>query len=174
MKSVLLLSGYSGSGKNYVAGILNKKGYVVLSFASILKDIVSVKYNICRDELETQEGKAKMNSLQNKTNRQILIEEASSIKARDPDYFILFVKDIINSSTHDKFVISDMRYRNEYTVLKENLSDTNVVTIRINRDIYNIIDHISEHSLEDFEFDFIIQNDDTLLLQLEKFTSLLK
>lgn len=155
-----MLSGFSGSGKSYVADILKSRGWFSIGIADTLKDYVSEKYSIDRGDLDTQEGKKKM--LNNESYRDILIREAKNLKKDDKNYFIKQVVERVQNQS--RVVISDMRYPNEYYYIKKKFH--NVISVNIQRDIYNKIDDESEKSLVNFNFDTIIQNNENLLEQL--------
>ena len=63
-------------------------------------------------------------------------------------------------------VISDMRFPHEYYYIKTKLTDYEIKSVRIQRNIHNVIDDYSEKALDNFHFDMIIHNDDSLLNQL--------
>jgi hypothetical protein len=56
------------------------------------------------------------------------------------------------------WIITDMRYRNEF----ERVKSEGGITIRINSNRAKIIDHISETDLDDEKFDFVIDNSGTI------------
>lgn len=167
MKKIILLSGFSGSGKSYIADIMQDKGWLSLAFADYLKDIVSKEYNIDRCELDSQEGKKRIHK-SGLTNREILIKTALEIKKKDIHFFSKYILKQIVASKNDKIVISDMRYPHEFYFIKTKLNiNYDIQSVRVHRDIFNKINDKSELSLESFNFDLNIYNDDTLLGQLE-------
>lgn len=168
MKRIVLLSGFSGSGKSYVANILKDKGWYSLAIADELKNIVSRKYSIEKKILETQEGKKKIHYT-GMSYREILIKEARETKKQDINFFTKKIVDQIIESNNEKVVISDMRYPYEYYYIKTHCKDYILTSISIKRDIYNSIDDESETSLESFDFDITIHNNSKLLEQLKKF-----
>jgi dephospho-CoA kinase len=167
MKRIILLSGFSGTGKSYIADIMQDKGWLSLAFADYLKDIVSKQYNIDRMELESQEGKKRMHQ-SGITHREILIKTAIELKKKDIHFFSKYILKQIIESKKDKIVISDMRYPHEFYFIKTKLnSQYDIQTLRVHRNIFNKINDKSELSLESFNFDLNIYNDDTLLEQLD-------
>lgn len=171
MKGILLLSGYSGSGKSYVADILKTRCtrcYSQFAFADYLKDIVSEKYNITRNDLDTQEGKRKLYA-NGKTYRQILIDESAELKRFNEDIFIDFVINKIKNSKCRIIVISDWRFPHEFYKIQEAFVFYSVVSIRIHRNFYNAIDDKSESSLEKFNFHYNLYNNENLMSQLNEY-----
>lgn len=80
---IILIRGFSNSGKDFVGDILCKQyGYKQFSFANSLKKIVAEKYNIPLELLYTQEGKLMIchNDINKRTHRQLLIDEALKLK----------------------------------------------------------------------------------------------
>lgn len=171
MKNIILLSGYSGSGKSYIADIFQSRGWLSLALADQLKDEVSVQYSIPRDELDTQEGKRKQ-YYTGQTHRDILIHESKKKKQKDINYFAKKIIEKIRTNNYSQhIVISDMRFPHEYYHIKTKLPEYNVISVRVKRDIYNVIDDYSEKALDDFLFDITIYNDNTLMKQLETIIS---
>lgn len=78
------------------------------------------------------------------------------------DVFVNVVKSIIESTpSHESIIVTDLRYKNEYALLK----DLGFTTIRVNRKDRHIDRdpiHISEIDLDDAEFDYVINNDGSL------------
>ena len=143
MKKIILLSGYLKSGKDLVGEYLVEKyNYKRLAFADSLKHEVSSLYKIPLEDTFTQHGKAKKITLLKKcgdyvdeskqTIRQILIDHGMFRRSQDPNYWIHKVKQDINTSNHDKFVITDCRFPNEFNVLN-NDTHLKIKVWRINR-----------------------------------------
>lgn len=171
---ILMLSGYLQSGKDTVADYLVENyNYKRLAFADILKDQVSELYNISRDILDTTEGKNKIHPTDSKgrTNRQILIDHGQEKRAQDPNYWVDKVIEKITSSPASlslslpeaRYVISDWRFENEFKRIQSRISKwTKLYTVRISRYDQAEIQDISETSLDDFDFNYVIQNRETL------------
>ena len=160
-----MLSGYAQSGKDTVAKYLvDFHKYKRFAFADILKDQVSVKYNIQRSLLDTGKGKDLFNPTYNCTNRQLLIKYSFEKKKDCQDYFVNNILEKINGEKdHSNIVISDWRYPNEYNVLFQKFNKIHkILKIRVNRWETATIDDESETSLDNFEFDYIIENDNNL------------
>jgi hypothetical protein len=149
-KTIVLLSGWKGSGKDYIGDIIEKEyGYIKKKIGQSLKDEVSDKYNISRNLLETQEGK-NIVFKNGETYRDLLIRHGEAKKEKDINYW---VKNIV---LEDSIVISDWRFVEEYEYLKK--TGCNIITIRIERFDKIETECKTEHSLDDFKFDYKISN----------------
>lgn len=152
MHLILLLSGKAGSGKDMAGKIIvdTLPNWTRVAFADYLKDEVASLYGVPRDTLDCQEGKKKINQY-HITNRELLINHATRMRAQQATYWVDQVISKINGNT----VITDFRYPNEYNELKKRFA--NVKTMRIHRKVATI-DTDSEKMLDDFDFDFHIDN----------------
>jgi hypothetical protein len=172
-KTFILLSGWMGSGKDYIGDIIEKEyGYKKKQISKNLKDEVSEIYGISRYLLETQEGKKK-NFSRKETYRDLLIRHGQEKKVDDKQYWMKRMVASGNSTesvnkgennkgennkgeNESKIVISDWRFKEEYDLLEE--LGVKIITIRIERFDNIESECISEHSLDDFDFDYIISN----------------
>lgn len=159
---ILLISGKANSGKDTVANYLvNNFSFIKFAFADELKFFVSKKYNIDKSLLFSQQGKKKLVT-DTLTVRDVLIKEAMSKKLQDNNYWVNIIIEKISKLDNKKnIVISDFRFPNEFSELSKLYS--NVITINVIRDkgSENIND-ISETSLQDFSFDYKLNNNSTL------------
>lgn len=161
MRKILLLSGKINSGKDYTADILVKKeNWVKISFASFLKNLTSEKYKIDINDFNTQEGKKKIYST-GETYRDLLINIARECKKKDENIFVKKAIEEIKNSDNVNIVIPDWRYPHEYNYIHRCLSDKfNIITTRVNRNSSFILNDPSETSLDNFDFDFVIDNNE--------------
>ena len=130
---IIGVCGFIGSGKNTVAEILQEDhGYVNVSFAGVLKDMCSSLFGWDRDLLE---GKTE-DSREFREHVDTWWESRLGIKGftprlamqlmgtevmRDsfhPDIWVIAAERIIQS--HDKVVISDVRFHNEIDMIRRN------------------------------------------------------
>ena len=177
-----MISGYCGSGKDLAADYLVKThNFTKMAIANELKLLVAKKYNIDHNLTLTQAGKKIVIDFPifgKKTIRELLIEEAVFQKQRmGPNIFInhlidkIKINDVIYRDTHqENIVISDFRYTNEFeqvynmfNIAKYRINETNgesakVITIKLNRFDEPPINDISETQLDNFKFDFVIDN----------------
>jgi len=163
MRKLLLLGGNIKAGKDYSADrLVNHGGWLKLTLAGPLKSITSQYYNIPLEEFYTQEGKSKINKF-NKTNRQLLIDMAITLKRTNKYYFAnMLVDTILQDTTSKNIVISDFRYPYEYERIFENLSNQfSIKTVKIVRNCSETLNDQSETSLNDFNFDYTFHNEDS-------------
>ncbi len=170
MRKLLLLGGNIKAGKDYSADrLVNHGGWLKLTFAEYLKNITSQYYNIPLEEFHTQEGKSKINEF-NKTNRQLLIDMAITLKRTNKYYFAdILVDTIIQDTTSKNIVISDFRYPYEYERIFEKLSNQfSIKTVKIVRECSETLNDQSETSLNDFKFDYTFYNENQSNFDSEK------
>jgi hypothetical protein len=162
---ILLLHGYSHSGKDYIGNILYERyGFKRFAFADSLKKIVSQSQDfICPLELlHTQQGKLEIckSDPGKRTYRQILLDEAIRLKSDNPDIFAEFCCQEIKNSGLDKIVITDWRFPNERETLIKIFPNAFIHTIRIIRldQKKSPVNDESEYLLKDWKDDHIIIN----------------
>ncbi len=173
---IILLRGFSNSGKDFVGNILSAHyNYKQFSFADSLKKIVSDKYNIPLNQLYSQEGKLMM--CDNRTHRQILIEEALKLKEKDEGIFAKYCCNEINKLDEGNIniVITDWRFENEFDILKEYFPNAKIIPVHIIRKNQkkSPIDDISEYHLMNRENDYTIINnmDDNIYDTINNFVN---
>jgi len=161
--SIILIRGYSHSGKDFVGSILCKQyGYQRFAFADSLKQIVSELYDVPIDVLHSQEGKrliCEKDSLK-RSYRQILIDEALRLRKIDDDYFVKACCKTIKDSSIHKIVITDWRYPNELNMLQDYFKDYQIKTVHIIRPLQEIspVMDVSEYKLKERKNDYVIYN----------------
>lgn len=159
--TVILLSGKSGSGKDFVANImkekLEQKGNKVLvtHYADLLKYILKTFFDW--DGQKDEHGRHLLQYV-----------GTDVIRRQNPNYWVDFVKDIIImfSNNWDYILIPDTRFPNEITRMF--CSNFRTISIRITRLNYisKLTDeqqqHESETALDSYSFDYYMTNDGTL------------
>lgn len=170
-RSIILLAGKAGSGKDTVANHLVKNySFKRFAFADTLKEYTSKKYNVPLHILFTQEGKKQEIMVNNKmvTLRDLLIKDGAEKREENNNYWVdLVIEKIKSESLTQDIVISDFRFPNEYNRIKEFFSELATVLVVRENGCENI-DDLSETSLNKFKFDRVIFNDRTIY-DLEKF-----
>lgn len=159
---IILLRGYSQSGKDFVGKILCEQyNFKRFAFADSLKKIVSKNFQCDLDQLHSQQGKLKIcpNDSRGRTYRQILIDEAFRLREMDANVFAKFCcQDISTEEQSERIVITDWRYPNELDVITRLLPEYTVTTVHIQRrgqdkspvnDIseYHLIDRINDYKI---------------------------
>ena len=177
---IIGLCGAQGSGKDTVANILiSEYGFVKLTFASTLKDFVAILFTCPRDLLEglTEESRlwretvddfwsAKLN-IPNFTPRkslQMIGTDLFRIHFNN-DIWISIVENkigaILKNNPNTNIVISDCRFTNEFTLIKQ-FPDSYIIMILREKNSTNKIAHSSETEWVNYNFDAILQNDNSI------------
>ena len=158
--SIILLRGFSNSGKDFIGEILcNQYNYTRYAFADSLKNMVSKKFNCPIEILHSQEGKKQICETDSlgRTYRQILIDEALRLRNVDSDIFAQYCCKEIK---HDKVVITDWRYPNEIQILTDSFPGYIITPVHIQREgqTTSPVDDISEHQLNSRSSDYQLCN----------------
>lgn len=163
--SIIVLRGFSNSGKDYIGRILcDKYNYKRFAFADSLKKIVAKDYNCALEQLHTQEGKLQIchSDLSKRTYRQILIDEALRLRKIDTGIFAKHCCQEIRGFdlVPNKIVITDWRYPNELQILIDMFPEYTVTPVHIVRQgqLQSPIDDISEYHLLNRVSDYTIIN----------------
>ena len=162
---ILLLSGWSGAGKDTVADFLTHYGFTKLAFADSLKEIVAAEFEFPLEWTKTQEGKRKTLAC-GKSVRELLIKRGQEIREEQQNlgYFAEQVAKKIEKQD-GKYVISDWRFIEELKTLQEFCKAETIHTIRITRrgqEESQVKDSITEHDLDFFPFSYRLENPGTL------------
>ena len=129
---LVAICGFQGSGKDTIADKLIKQGYVRVSFASILKDVLSIMFSWDREILEglTKEARQKREivdewwskklNIPNFTPRYALQYIGTEVMRNHfhKDIWVLAMQRRLESLCDKKVVISDLRYENEIEMLR--------------------------------------------------------
>jgi hypothetical protein len=174
--SIILLRGFSQSGKDFIGKILcDTYGFKRFAFADSLKKIVAANFKCSLEQLHSQQGKLETcpSDVLRRTYRQLLIDEAFRLREMDAGIFAKFCcNDIIESGKPERIVITDWRYPNENDILARMLPGYKMVTVhiqRINQDKSPVND-ISEYHLANRINDYKILNtmDERIYDEIEK------
>jgi hypothetical protein len=171
---IIGIVGKKNVGKDLVADLLVKKGFIKLSFASILKNAAKELFNW--DDHQVNDDKEKIDPKWNITPREVLqllgteflreklgnkLNNEIEFNGNKKDFSFhvknLFLKnkDIILSKKN--IVISDIRFKDEYNFVK--WIGGNILKINRNIEENEFSDHLSENNLDDTkDFDWIIDN----------------
>ncbi len=161
--SIILLRGFSHSGKDFIGQILcDKYGYQRFAFADSLKKIVAKEYNCPLEQLHSQEGKLQIckSDILKRTYRQILIDEALRLRNININTFVNHCCQEINSLNPNRIVITDWRYQNEINVIEKMFPGYKIIPVHIQRvnQLKSPVNDISEYQLNDRNNDYIIIN----------------
>jgi hypothetical protein len=176
--SIILLRGFSHSGKDFIGQILcNDYDYKQYAFADSLKKMVQLEFKCSWNQLYTQEGKLQIceNDSLKRTYRQILIDEALRLRNIDAGIFAKqCCTDIYGFNPEqvpEKIVITDWRYPNEITILEQAFPGYKITPVHIQRidQLKSPVDDISEYQLMNRINDYILINkmDDSIYKEVE-------
>ena len=189
---IIGLCGIQGAGKDTVGDILvSEYGFIKLTFASTLKDIVSVLFSWPRDLLEgiTEESRIWRETVDDFWTEKTGFENFTPRKALQligTDLFrIHFCNDIWSNIVENKIittlknnpktniVVSDCRFSNEFNLIKQ-FPDSYIIKVVRTPDIsLNGLSHSSETEWLNYNFDEILQNDNSICELQIKLKSLL-
>ncbi len=177
---IIGLCGTQGSGKDTVANILiSEYGFVKLTFASTLKDVVTILFSWPRDLLEglTEESRLWRETVDDFWSEKLSIPSFTPRKALQmigTDLFrIHFNNDIwisivenkigatLKNNPNTNIVISDCRFANEFSLIKQ-FPDSHIITILREKNIIKNLDHSSETEWVNYNFDAILQNNNSI------------
>jgi hypothetical protein len=167
MQVIVLISGWSGAGKTTLGSCLTAgAGFVSAAFASALKQIVAAELGKPLARLHTAEGKEEEVddpvTGQRCTVRDVLIRRGAELRAsKGPD---VFVQSVLRSVAREPLVvITDWRLLDELEAVRAHCAATGAVvfTVRIQRRGQvdsPVKDALTEHQLDSFAFDHVVDN----------------
>lgn len=158
---IIGLNGYAKSGKDEVSYYIKNLNprYEIKKFSGKLKTIASILTGVDGSQFEDQLFKTKQLPGWDMTVRELLqrlgteairnnLHENAWVNALFADY-----------NQYCNWVVTDVRFPNEAQQIKDNGG----VIVRINRTGYGPINnHPSETALDDWDFDYYIENNGTL------------
>ena len=137
------------------------------SFANKLKQCLSNILNVSISKFEDNEFKKSEVEWLGITVRELLQKFGTAIRNEVSDDF--WVKACLNNlEKDDDYLITDVRFKSEAKGIK----DLEGIIIRVNREGAGAGNHISEIDLDDYSFDYVINNDgdmEDLLLKVKAF-----
>lgn len=171
---IIGLSGHAKSGKStvakYISSYLHTKNIKTkeLAFATPLKEICKILYNLSDDDLNIQSKKEQIIPYLGVSPRTILQKFGTEIGR---DILPLVIKTNIKESIwiwnlnqqilmdqNINYIVSDVRFQDEQNLIKK----YNGISIKIVRDNNVNMNHPSESEQDNMKFDYIILNNDSL------------
>jgi len=178
---IIGLCGNQGSGKDTVANILiSEYGFIKLTFASTLKDVVAILFSWPRDLLEglTEESRLWRENVDDFWSEKLSIPNFTPRKALqmigtdlfrihfNNDIWISIVENKINTilknNPNTNIVISDCRFTNEFSLIKQFPDSHIIMILREKNKSINKLYHSSETEWVNYNFDAILQNDNSI------------
>lgn len=131
MRKVIAFCGYQSSGKSYSAKrLMMTMGFIKTSFAEMLRyvtaDIAQISYE---DLIKNYDKFKKEDIFPNYTGRKLMENIGASVRKYDPDFWAKGVLKFIKE-TPKNVCIDDLRYSNEYRILK-NYCDKNNIEFKL-------------------------------------------
>jgi hypothetical protein len=143
----------------------------IRKFAEALKRISAILLNVRPHKLEKQEFKDSLlgPEWENVTVREFLQTLGTEVlRTYNPD---IWVNTLFNQYNNNNWIITDLRYPNEADAIKSRSG----INIRINREgVKPTNSHISEVILDDYPFDFVVENNSSLEDFREELKKILK
>ena len=173
---IILLRGFSNSGKDFIGSVLCEKyGFVRYAFADSLKKIVSLQWDCPLEKFHSQAGKLEIceTDCQKRTYRQLLIDEALRLRKTDDAIFAAYTCNNILKNKDFKVVITDWRFKIEIDFISRCFPGAKIVPVHIKRKGLgkSVVDDKSEYELMNRRGDYEILNDmtDSIYVEIERF-----
>ena len=141
MRKVIAFCGYQGSGKSYsTKRLIMTMGFIKTSFANSLRDIAFNTIGMTLEEgMKNYDELKKTKLINGLTFRNILENLGASVRKYDKDFWARGVLKFIQENPKN-VCIDDLRYPNEYKVLKDycnkNEIDFKLVFCDYHSDVY--------------------------------------
>ena len=165
LQHIWLFCGYAGSGKDTAAVLLASLVPCQRnSFAGAVKDEVSILYEFERAYLDTEAGKNRLIKFADgtfKTVRQLIIDHAESQKQEtgNPAYWA----EKLQAPTTPHWILSDWRFLAELASFRTRFPDAKIHTVRVVRPGVEPLATHTEHELDGFGCEHLLQNSGSLL-----------
>lgn len=160
---IIFIRGFAGAGKDTLGACFTEHfDCRRFAFADALKEMVAEKYGVDIVVLHSQEGKRGVCPANGKTWREILIAEAAAAREEDPGVFARATAHSISVSGAQRIVLTDWRYPNEYSIVREAFPDATITTVcvlREGQEMVSPVADISEYLLDSHIPDWVVYND---------------
>jgi hypothetical protein len=167
---VIALSGPKGSGKDTVGSLIKElykdHNAETIAFADPVKQAIRHIFNL-GDESIYSYDRLKRSILKLKDEecfytidgRRLVREIGMLMRSYDEKQFTQYVYDTVMKEPDRLWIVTDMRFDNEYSFLKQKL---NAKMIKIIRPSYEYDGHITERAFDDHLVDKVLMNDGDL------------
>ncbi len=181
---VIALTGPKGSGKDTVADIIvnNYQHVTRVAFADPIKNVVQHIFKLDQTNNDQYDrikrsrieicGGDRETTWKNVDGRHVVREIGMIMRSYDPSQFTRYVSNqIIQARERSRiFVVTDLRFDNEYIMMKEYGAEI----VKITRPDYHYDGHITERGFNDYLVDRIINNDSSLEVLKDQVMNMLK
>jgi energy-coupling factor transporter ATP-binding protein EcfA2 len=171
---VIAITGPKGSGKDTIGQII-KENYTdveTIAFADPIKKEIQHIFQLDLGSNEDYDRFKRSNltahstfrdtdvptTWKNISGRHVVREIGMLMRRYDEKQFAAYVKQKIQEQPNKIWVVTDLRFDNEYTMLK----DIGAKFVKIKRPAYTYDGHITEREFNDSQVDRIIMNDNSL------------
>lgn len=168
MPKIIALTGAKGSGKDTVAGIIKAKydNVATVAFADPIKNVIQHIFNLDPSSVDQYDlfKRTDINFQlpgylnQSLHARHVVREIGMLMRSYNEKQFTEYVEEQFKQHPDKLWVITDLRFDNEYTMLKK----WNARIIKINRPRYEYDGHITERGFDDHLVHKIILNDGSM------------
>jgi hypothetical protein len=166
MHLVIALAGPKGSGKDTVGRLVAEcyphLNVRTVAFADPIKDMVEHIFKLDGSTKDAYD-RFKRSDLRYDSDctidgRHVVREIGMLMRSYDEQQFNRYIEDIIKSDPSHIAVITDLRFDNEYIMLKK----LGAKIIKIERPEHQYDGHITERGFDDHLVDFVLRNDGNL------------
>lgn len=157
---IIMLSGKAGVGKD--------------TAYKLMSEVIPMERRAFADILKYYAKKLGWDGKKDIRGRKFLQDLGNTVRDYDADTWANIVVESMQNASQI-YAITDWRFPNELEVIQKNFD--NVITVRIIGRQYDLGENsedISEHALDDFEFDYYIENDGTIEEFKNKLINVLK
>ena len=171
---IVLLCGYSGTGKDSCAEYLNKHGFEHWKISKVLKDMLRVGFGFTDAQLESHEKDVVCPRL-GVTPRQVMqfvgtelfqYELQNLIPYINRDFWLTrLAENIREHRTQECIVISDLRFVHELDFFKRTFPNERIVVVKLIRSsivLQNNKTHPSEDEHNKLTYNYIVTNNGSL------------
>lgn len=165
MSKIIFLTGPKGSGKDTVAQLIAEQypNVKTIAFADPIKDVLQNLFNLKSkdqyDEFKRLRIEVKLSEYTAITDGRKLVREVGMLmRSYDTRQFIDYVWKAIAADPNALWVVTDMRFDDEYLMAKQ----LGAKIVKITRPYYDYDGHISERNFDDHLVDNILHNDGDL------------
>lgn len=162
MRHVIGICGQARSGKDTIGDYLVKEyGFRKIAFADKLKQLLNNLFFLTHNQLYDGDAKEAVDPHWGKSPRQLMQEVGDTMRNVHPEIWIKQVVHYVDAISDVDFVVSDIRYKNEFDAIKK-IGGTMWRVVRPDAPRIKTNGHTSETEMQtipDEAFDAIIVND---------------
>lgn len=159
-ESYIGIAGYARAGKDTLAGFIAERGYDHRSFAAPMKSVLSALNPYIGSKERLWDALAwGWDAAKSRAEVRSLLQRLGTTAGRKVFGESFWVDRLFESPSSGRVVISDVRFPNEATAIK----DRGGIVVRVTRPgVGPANPHISERALDGFEFDLTVPNAGTI------------